>query len=69
MAERPDHVHRAAARSAFWPNYEEIQGYVIPRCTTAQGDSHARTRKGRDERDEASLEGLPSAAMVGAARA
>jgi hypothetical protein len=56
-------------RSAFQTNYREIRGYVIPRCTMAQGDSHARTRKGIDERDEASHEGLPLAAMAGVARA
>jgi hypothetical protein len=35
----------------------------------AQGDSHVRTRNGRDGRDETNLEGLPSAAMAGVARA
>jgi hypothetical protein len=35
----------------------------------AQGDLHVRTRKDRDGRDEASLEGLPSAAIASAARA
>jgi hypothetical protein len=35
----------------------------------AQGDSHARTRKGRDGRGETNLKGLPLAAMAGAARA